>query len=62
MYESAKAICPYYHRHGKNILICESGRQELRSVFDVRKKIKDYCGGAWRECPLAVKLNKEYGE
>lgn len=60
VYESAKAECPYYKRNGKNIIICESGALEFRSVFDVRKKMDEHCGGDWKACPLAVELDKKY--
>ncbi len=64
MYESAEAICPYYKSHSSKEIRCE-GRNKIKinGWTEAEKHIRSVCSShnAWKQCPVAAKLNKKYG-
>lgn len=62
MYESADAKCPYYRRHDKEKIWCESGKIILPSFSAVRKEMAVFCCADWKKCPRAKELNRAYEE
>lgn len=64
MYESAEAVCPYYHGHTAEFIRCEDKKKvEVDGWKGADKHIRLVCGAynGWRRCPIAKDLNKKYG-
>ena len=64
MYESVRAVCPYYRRHSAKNIKCEGIGNGI--CFDGKEAatqhIREVCGDifAWEKCPVAMQLNAKY--
>ena len=55
------AICPFYKRNGQHYVKCEGGTQLIFPDEQIESEhLKLFCCDRWRECSVAIFLNKYY--
>ena len=59
-YIEAVALCPYYQRDDKNIIVCEVGELITRDKFMKREIGYGYCSGDFENCTFKIVLDNYY--
>lgn len=59
-YIDSLALCPYFQRDDKNIILCEVGEIITRDKFMRREIAYGYCSGNFESCTLKKALDNYY--